>query len=66
MPKVGQLRYKTNHKDAQATLDYANDRYLSLNIGMHEQTYDPDRLLEALMAAWDYITDTTSQEIYNG
>lgn len=64
MPKVGELRYKTNHKDAQATLDRANDLFLSLNVGSFNQEYDSDKILDALMAAWDYITDTTDQEIY--
>lgn len=66
MPKVGELRYTTNHKNAQATLDRANDLFLALNVGFMDQSYNPDRLFEALMAAWDYITDTTSQEVYNG
>ena len=66
MPKVGELRYTTNHKSAQGTLDNANDLFLDLHVGTARQVYDSDRLLDALMAAWDYITDTTDQEIYHG
>jgi hypothetical protein len=65
MPKAGELRYITDKAYAQGFLDKANDAFLKLGVGVTgEHTATNDDLFNALMAAWDYISETTKQEIY--
>jgi len=71
MPKAGELRYITDKAYAQEYLDKANDAFLQLGVGVGGEhtnwrvTATRDDLFNALMAAWDYISETTNQEFYN-
>lgn len=61
---MSRLRFITPNAENQRTLDRANDAYFKVamenngwNYASAEDTY------EALMIAWEFITDITTQEI---
>lgn len=66
MPKYGDLVFVAPDEQHQATLDRANEAYYKVCLENNNWEFiDASEIYEALMLAWEYIMDTTTNRIYN-
>ena len=62
--EMGETLYVSSTREHQDTLDKANQAYYNVCLENNDYVYPPvEDVYEALMLAWEYITDTTRQVV---
>ena len=62
--EMGETLYVSSTREHQDTLDKANQAYYNVCLENNDFQYQPvEDVYEALMLAWEYITDTTRQVV---